>query len=85
MAAFRIVGGPLPHDVKVFAPDGQEITKHVIEISFAPITPNDPVRADIRVEAEVDLLADLSEPEPEPTIADELEEERLRHIHENGR
>lgn len=53
--AYKIVGGPLPWDVKVYDPDGKELAD-VVEVSIAPITTNgEPVRVDIRVQAVLDL------------------------------
>lgn len=75
MTTYKIVGGPLPWDIKVLDPDGKEMDG-VTEVSFGPISPTgDPVKAQITVQASLDvkLQGDVIEERP-PDVLDEMVE-----------
>ena len=57
MANYKIVGGPLPFDIKVLDPNGNEV-KGVTEISISRLTSTDLAKAAIIVPVELDLEID---------------------------
>lgn len=58
MKVYRIVGGPDPRSVRIYAPDGKDITDHVLAVNLS-VNPARHLTATLFVMAEAEVAAEV--------------------------